>query len=115
MSHLKIILGILIGLLVIVLAIQNNDTLNQTVQLRFNPVFTQEMRSGAVSLYQIVLVSFLAGVLGTGLHGMIERFRLKKRIRSLTRELQEKDQELNSLRNLPLTYDSVGAKQGEAT
>ncbi len=114
MGHLKIILGILIGLLVIIVAVQNNDTLNKTVQLRMNPVFTEEMKSGEISLYQLVLVSFLVGVLGTGLHGMIERFRLKKKIKILTRELQDKDKELSSLRNLPLTYDSVGPKQGDA-
>lgn len=115
MSHLKMILGILIGLFVIIVTIQNNDTLSKTVQLRINPVFVEEMKSGEVSLYQLVLISFLVGVLGTGLHGMFERFRLKKRIRDLTRELQDKDKELNSLRNLPLTYDNVGLKQGDGT
>jgi uncharacterized membrane protein YciS (DUF1049 family) len=115
MGHLKIILGILIGLFIIVLAVQNNDTLNKTVNLRLNPLVAQEMKSGEVSLYQLVLVSFLVGVLGTGIHGMVERFRLKRRIRNLTRELQDKDKELSSLRNLPLTYDSPGPIQGDGT
>lgn len=115
MSHLKIIVGILIGLFVLIVAVQNNDTLNRTVSLRMNPVIATEMRSGEVSLYQLILVSFLVGVLGTGIHGMIERFRLKRQIRNLTRELQDKDKELSSLRNLPLTYDSVSPTQGDTT
>lgn len=115
MSHLKIIVGILIGLFVLIVAVQNNDTLNRTVSLRMNPVIAAEMRSGEVSLYQLILVSFLVGVMGTGIHGMIERFRLKRQIRNLTRELQDKDKELSSLRNLPLTYDSVSPTQGDTT
>lgn len=121
MGHVKIIIGILIGLFVVIVAVQNNEAMSQKVQLRLNPVVAAEMRSGDISLYQLVLVSFLVGVLGTGLHGMVERFRLKRRIKTLTRELQDKDKELSSLRNLPLTYDPVGPptydtagpKQGE--
>lgn len=120
MGHVKVIVGILIGLFVVVVAVQNNETMGKKVELRLNPVFSAEMRSGEINLYQLVLVSFLAGVLGTGLHGIRERFRLNKRIKNLTRELQDKDKELSSLRNLPLTYDPVGSpaydspKQGEA-
>lgn len=117
MGHIKVILGILIALFVIVLAVQNNEAMNQRIQLRVNPVIAQERKSGDITIYQLVLVSFLLGVLGTGTHGMIERFRLKKRIKRLTRELQDKDKELSSLRNLPLTYESVGQvqSQGEST
>jgi hypothetical protein len=42
---------------------------------------------------------------------MIERFRLKRQIKTLTKELQIKDQELNSLRNLPITSDDVSATE----
>jgi len=121
MGHVKIIVGILIALFIVIVVVQNNEMMSRKVQLRINPVFTEEKKSGDISLYQLVLVSFLVGVLGTGLHGIVERFRLKRRIKSLTRELQDKDKELSSLRNLPLTYDPVGSptsydgapKQGE--
>lgn len=112
MAHLKAILLILVGLVIIILAIQNNETMSGTVQLRVNPVLFAERRSGAISLYQLVLVTFLLGVLSTGIYAMIEHFRLKRRIKMLHRQLQEKDKELNSLRNLPLTYESVTPEQG---
>lgn len=112
MTHLKTIVLILVGLIIIVLAIQNNETMSGTIQLRANPVFAAEMRSGDVSLYQLVLVTFLLGVLSTGIYAILERFRLKKTIKVLHRELQEKDKELNSLRNLPLTYESATPGQG---
>jgi uncharacterized integral membrane protein len=114
MGHVKVILGILIGLFIVIVAVQNNDTMSKKVQLRVNPVVMEEKRTGDVSLYQLVLVSFLVGVLGTGLHGIVERFRLRRRIKTLTRELQDKDKELSSLRNLPLTYDPVGSMSYES-
>ena len=40
--------------------------------------------------------------------GMIERFRLKKQLKIVTNASAAKDQELNSLRNLPIT-----AEEGE--
>lgn len=63
MAHLKAILLILIGLVIIILAIQNNETMSGTVQLRVNPFVFAERRSGDISLYQVVLVTFLLGVL----------------------------------------------------
>mgnify|MGYP001317692539 CR=1 FL=1 len=115
MGHVKIVLGILIGLFVIIVVVQNIDSLNSKVELRVDPVIVEEMKWSEVTVYQMVLVAFLAGVLGTGLHGIIERYRLKKQIKVLARELQDKDKELSSLRNLPLTYDSVAPRQGEGT
>ncbi|PKN64035.1 MAG: hypothetical protein CVU57_16665 [Deltaproteobacteria bacterium HGW-Deltaproteobacteria-15] len=115
MGHVKIVLGILIGLFVIIVVVQNIDSLNSKVELRMDPVIVEEMKWSEVTVYQMVLIAFLAGVLGTGLHGIIERYRLKKKIKVLTRELQDKDKELSSLRNLPLTYDSVAQRQGEGT
>jgi uncharacterized integral membrane protein len=115
MAHVKIILAILLGVLILIVAIQNNETMSTTVQLRLNPVFAAEQKSGDISLYQLVLVAFLLGVVSTGLYGMVERFRLKRQIRTLTRDLQDKDKEIGSLRNLPLTYDSVTTNQGDGT
>ncbi len=114
MGHIKIIVGILIGLFVVILAVQNDEAMSKKVQLRINPVITEEKKSGDISIYSLVLISFLAGVLGTGVHGMAERYRLKKRIRKLSRDLQDKDKELSSLRNLPLTYDTPTPREGES-
>jgi uncharacterized integral membrane protein len=112
MTHVKWILGILILLVIIILAIQNYETMSRTVQLRANPVLFAERRSGDISLYVLVLVSFFLGVLVMGICALVDHFRLKRKMKMLNRELQEKDKELNSLRNLPLTYESVSPDQG---
>lgn len=111
MTHLKVILVIVVSLLVIVLVVQNHQAMSTAVQFRLNPVFSPEMVTGEVSLYQVAIITFLLGVLSTGIYGMIERFRLKRQIKTLTKELQIKDQELNSLRNLPITSDDVSATE----
>jgi hypothetical protein len=41
----------------------------------------------------------------TGVSTIVERFHLKRRMKALTKELEVKDRELNSLRNLPITSD----------
>ena len=109
MAHLKVILVIVVSLLIIVLAVQNDQAMSTKVQFRVNPLIVREVSSPAVSLYQVTIVSFLFGVIATGIYGMVERFRLKKRIKTLARELEGKDQELNSLRNLPITSDEVNS------
>jgi RsiW-degrading membrane proteinase PrsW (M82 family) len=111
MTHLKAIIMILIALAIVIVVIQNNDAMNTTIQLRVNPVFFAERSTGKISLYQVVLVAFLLGVISTGVYGMVERFRLKRKIKMLSRELDDKDKELSSLRNLPITAHAVSPAQ----
>jgi ATP adenylyltransferase len=54
-------------------------------------------------------------VLVTGFYGIIERFRLKGEIKTLVSTSREKDKELNSLRNLPITSDDVSPSQVDTT
>jgi hypothetical protein len=107
MTHLKAIVFILIGLAVIILVVQNNAALSTTVKFRMNPYLFQEKMTSDITLYEIVIVTYLVGVLSIGLYGIAERFRLKKRIKVLTRTLEEKEKEVNNLRNLPITSDPV--------
>ena len=115
MAHLKLILVIILSLLVIILAVQNDPTMSTKVQFRLNSIIFEEMASPEVSLYQVTIISFLLGVIVAGIYGMLERFRLKKRLKMLTRELEDKDKELNSLRNLPITTDDVNSGQVTAS
>ena len=111
MRHLKIILMILLGVAVIVVIVQNHEAMSTTVKFRLNTMFFGEKVSSDVSIYEVVLLSFLVGVFVTGLYGMVERFQLKRRMRALTRELEVKDRELSSLRTLSITSDSTQTTQ----
>ena len=114
MTHLKAIVFILIGIAVIVLVVQNNAVLSKTVQFRMNPYFFQERMTSEITLYEVVIVTYLIGVLSIGLYGMAERFRLKRKIKVLTRTLEEREKEVNSLRNLPITSDPVPPSRPDA-
>jgi hypothetical protein len=52
--------------------------------------------------------------LSIGLYGIAERFRLKKKIKVLSRTLEEREKEVNSLRNLPITSDQVPSSRPDA-
>lgn len=113
MTQFKIVIFALVGLLVVVLAVQNHEVMSQPVQFRSDLPLLGEIRTGSVNLYQLVAAAFVFGVLVAGMHGMIEGYRLRRKIKSLTRELQDKDRELNSLRNLPITsQDAPGQHPG---
>jgi uncharacterized integral membrane protein len=106
MNHVKAILGILGTLFVIIVVVQNSAAFSETVDFRINLLFF-EWKSPAISVYLVAIVTFLVGVLSMGVYGMVERFRLKGELRKMKAALNEKDRELNSLRNLPLTGEDV--------
>jgi len=112
MAQIKAVVLILIGLVIVVAAVQNHQAMSTELSFRFAPLFLGEWRFSNVSVYQVTVVVFFLGVIVTGFFGLIERFRLKKRIKALSKELESKDRELNSLRNLPITSDhpAAGAK-----
>jgi hypothetical protein len=111
MRHVKIILLILLGVAVIVVIVQNHEAMSTTVKFRLNTMFFGEKATSDVSIYEVVLLSFLLGVFVTGVSTIAERFHLKRRMRTLTKELEVKDRELNSLRNLPITSDFTQTTQ----
>jgi len=110
MKYLKLIIVILFLLLVVILAVQNYAALSTPVSFRINLIFAKYESSG-IPLSLVSVITFLIGMLSTGLYGMIERFRFKKQIKALTRAVNEKDKELNSLRNLPVTAEDIESDQ----
>ena len=114
MKHVRFILAIILMLLVVIIIVQNHNAMSQQVEFKVDFGFVR-YNTSAMSLYFIVTIAFLFGVLVTGFYGIIERFRLKKEIKALVSVAREKDKELNSLRNLPITSDDVTATETETT
>ena len=110
MKHIKAIFGILAIFLVVVIIIQNHASMAKTVKFKINLIFFQ-YETSLMSLYLIVVIAFLVGIVVSYLLGISERFRLRKEIKALTKEAVEKDKELNSLRNLPVTSEDVSTNQ----
>jgi len=60
-----------------------------------------------MSFYFVIIIVFLLGILIASLYGILERFKLRKEIRIISKEKREKDKELNSLRNLPIVESKI--------
>jgi ATP adenylyltransferase len=110
MKQLKAILVILFLLLIIIVAVQNHEALSTKVKFRVDVVFF-DFQTGEMSLYFVSVITFLVGVFFAGLIGITERYRLTRQTKNLVRDIKEKDKELNSLRNLPVTAEDVSQEQ----
>ena len=112
MKHFKFIVAIVLIVLVLTIIIQNHPAMSTPVVFRLNLLFT-EFTSTAMSLYIVIIIAFIFGVIITWFYGMLDHYRLRKEIRGLERVVREKNKELNSLRNLPITSDDVTSESIE--
>lgn len=108
MRYLKFIIGILIILLIFIIVFENYEAFSTKVVFRID-LFGLHFKSQETSIFLVVLISFFFGILVAGLYGIIERFQLKREIKKMRNISKEKEMELNSLRNLPITSDNVGS------
>jgi len=105
MRNLKFIIYTIIIVLVFILVVENLEAFSTKVFFKID-LFSLHYRSAD---YYIVPIAFLFGIIIVGLYGTVERFQLKKQIKNLEKVSKEKDKELNSLRNLPITSDDVSS------
>lgn len=111
MNIFKWMCMIFIGLFVLIVIVQNYESFSTSVTFRIDLKFFK-WQSPPLTLYFVSCITFIIGVILTGFYGIFERFRLKNQIRQLKKELDQKEKELVSLRNLPVTSDEEdSAKQ----
>ena len=106
MKHVKFMLAIILMLVVVILVVQNHEAMSTKVSFRVS-FFSHSLQSSMMSVYYIITISFLFGVLVSGTYGIIERFRLMKALKLLRKSSQQMERELNSLRNLPITSEDI--------
>lgn len=114
MKHIRWIVILLVMLIVIALTVQNYESLAAPVRFKTD-LLLFKYESATVPLSLVVVVAFVVGVVASGLYGIMERFRLRRQLKAVVKDLREKEKELNSLRNLPVTTEVMGASQGTAT
>ncbi len=64
-------------------------------------------------LFLVIFVAILLGILIAGLISSFDKFRLKREMNRLKRVVKTQEEELNSLRNLPLDAEGGGETEGE--
>ena len=110
MKHVKAIVVILFLLLVVILAVQNYQALSTPISFKINLLFLNAESSG-LPVFFIAIVTFLVGVICTWLYGIAERLGFRRQAKILMKDVKQKEEELNSLRNLPVTTEDMSADQ----
>lgn len=103
MRLLKNIFTALIFLLAITFALKNNGNVSLYYYFQIGPV--------ELPLYLLVFMSAFVGMLIGGVDGLVQRTRSNLAIRRLRKELEHKEDELTSLRNLPITEADVSDEE----
>jgi putative membrane protein len=112
MRYLKTFIICLAVALAIVFMVQNIEPLSHLLSIHLNLFFVQ-FQTTPYPTYMVILLAFFAGLLAASLLGVVERHRQRGRIKSLNKELKNLNDELSSLRNLPITSDPVAAASEE--
>ena len=106
MSYIKALIVSAVVALAIIFMIQNIEALNHPLAIRLNLLF-MNFESTPYATYLIIMLAFFVGLLAASLLGLSERFRLRRLLRSKAREISNLEKEINSLRNLPLTDETL--------
>ena len=109
MKHIKAIISILVMLLVVILIAENLGELSKELTLKVDLLFWAGETS-QMPFYLVIIIVFLLGIFIASFYGIMERFKLKRGIRVLSKQSREKDKELNSLRNLPIVESKIEDK-----
>ena len=114
MGYIKVIILSAVVALAIIFMIQNITPLSHPLGIRLNLLFVK-WESTPYPTYLIILLAFFVGLLAASLVGISERWRLRRQVKAQVKKTEELRRELNSLRNLPVTGESVMAGSGGIT
>lgn len=109
MGYIKAILVSAAVALAVIFMIQNIEPLSNPLSLRLNLYFLN-LESTPYPTYLVIMLAFFFGLLGASMVGLLERMRLRKEIRARKKDIDKLNNEINSLRNLPLTDEKLAAK-----
>jgi uncharacterized integral membrane protein len=110
MKHVKAIIVILFLLILVIVAVQNYQALTTSIIFKVNLRFFKA-ETPNLPIFLIAIVSFLIGVFCLWIYGISERLDYRRQIKMLMKDVREKEQELNSLRNLPVTSEAMGSER----
>ncbi|MGE4298562.1 MAG: lipopolysaccharide assembly protein LapA domain-containing protein [Desulfovibrionaceae bacterium] len=101
MRFLKVFLHVLLIFLAMMFFIQNTAVLSEPMTLQFN-LFFRSWYSIPLPFYFLLLLAFFVGGAYTIIYFFMEKVRLSGQLRQYRSRMASLEQEVNSLRNLPL-------------
>jgi len=115
MKPVKWVVLLLLIVLLIVFLIQNIDAILAPTTFEFRLFGLLHVSSKPIPLYGLILGSIFGGGLMTAIYLGLGNFRLRSSLRSLQRQNSSLQEELKSLRNLPITEAEVVTSQPAET
>jgi putative membrane protein len=111
MKAVKWVVLLLLMVLLIVFLFQNYEAFLSATTLELRLPALPPLASKPIPLYGLILGSVFGGGLMTALYLGLGNFRLRRTLRSVQRQNDSLQEELNSLRNLPITEADVPTSQ----
>lgn len=106
MRYIKVLLLTLFFFVSMVFFIQNNQVIASLMVLRID-ILGLELVSREMPFYLIVLASFVVGSIFSMMYFLFEKIRLSRELKAAKAKLATLEQEVTSLRNLPLQNETV--------
>ncbi|MEE9122614.1 MAG: LapA family protein [Syntrophobacteria bacterium] len=115
MKPVKWVVLLLLALLLIAFLIQNYHAILAATTFEFRLFGVLHVSSKPIPLYGLILGSIFGGGFMTALYLGLGNFRLHRNLRSVKRQNDSLQEELKSLRNLPITQADVPTSQPKET
>ncbi|MCF8104598.1 MAG: LapA family protein [Desulfohalobiaceae bacterium] len=101
MRYVKVLVVVLLFLFGIIFFMQNTQFINTTITLQFNfPGI--DWSSSPIPIYLFILLAFCIGVLVSLIYFSLDKFRQGRELKWYKTRVKSLEQEINSLRTLPL-------------
>jgi putative membrane protein len=101
MRYLKVLCLVALFFVSMLFFVQNTDVLVQTIILQLG-LFSWSVTSAPVPHYLLILLAFVAGAILPMIYFLCEKIRLSKELRTARKTIKQQEEELNSLRNMPI-------------
>jgi uncharacterized integral membrane protein len=111
MKAVKWVVLLLLMVLLITFLVQNIDAILAATTFELKLFGLVHISSKPIPLYALILGSIFGGGLMTAIYLGLGNFRLRNSLRSLQRQNSSLQEELKSLRNLPITEPEVVTSQ----
>ncbi len=105
MRFIKVLFLLILFVFSIFFFSQNNDVLLQKLTLVLDIPFVAVFHSIPLPFGFLILFAFAAGSLLTLVYFAVDKFRTASKMREYQTRMSSLEQELNSLRNMPITDD----------
>lgn len=115
MRFIKVLFLLALFVFSILFFSQNNDALLQTLTLKLEVPYAMTLHSIPLPFGVLILAAFVAGALLTMVYFAVDKLRAGSNLKECKTRMASLEQELNSLRNMPISEDQPYGAGAEET